>query len=123
MDVLLRLVEHRIRYRIYSSTTTTHTLKMSLQDRLASQDASMLLGLGASLSLVYSSHPAGVTNFALFVRAQPERARDVADAQLFGIVAYEMRSSTVPFRQVSAAKPSRKVPFGALEERGRVSGT
>ena len=39
---------------------------MSLQDRLAAQDATQLLGLGAALSLVYSSQTRGVTNFALF---------------------------------------------------------
>ena len=60
---------------------------MSLQDRLAAQDATQLLGLGAALSLVYSSSPRGVTNFALF---------------LFGIIAHEMHSSTVPFRQVGS---------------------
>ncbi|WVF68982.1 hypothetical protein IAT40_003756 [Kwoniella sp. CBS 6097] len=58
---------------------------MSFQDRLGTQDALSLLTTGTSLALV----PAGSTtgfgyNFPLM---------------LFGIVAHEMQSTTVPFRQ------------------------
>ena len=42
---------------------------MSFQENMARQDTVQLLTLGASLSLVYSSHAVGVTNFALFVSA------------------------------------------------------
>ncbi|KAK1925881.1 hypothetical protein DB88DRAFT_471856 [Papiliotrema laurentii] len=56
----------------------------SFREQLGRQDTIQLLTLGASLSLVYSSTTLGVTNFALF---------------LFGIVAHENTSSTVPFRQ------------------------
>ncbi|CAD6582221.1 MAG: hypothetical protein TREMPRED_003239 [Tremellales sp. Tagirdzhanova-0007] len=58
---------------------------MSLQDRLGSQEALPLLTAAASLSLITaSSITGGNYNFPLM---------------LFGIVAYEMRSSNNPFRQ------------------------
>ncbi|KAK6908007.1 hypothetical protein I203_102008 [Kwoniella mangroviensis CBS 8507] len=58
---------------------------MSLQDRLASQDALSLLTTATSLALVTAGSTTGFGyNFPLM---------------LFGIVAHEMHSTTVPFRQ------------------------
>ncbi|OCF37177.1 hypothetical protein I317_00099 [Kwoniella heveanensis CBS 569] len=58
---------------------------MSLQDRLGTQDALSLLTTGTSLALVTAGSTTGFGyNFPLM---------------LFGIVAHEMHSTTVPFRQ------------------------
>ncbi|WWD18628.1 hypothetical protein CI109_103081 [Kwoniella shandongensis] len=58
---------------------------MSLQDRLASQDAMQLLTTASSLALVTAAYGTGFSyNFPLL---------------LFGIVAHELRSSTTPLRQ------------------------
>ncbi|KAK8858733.1 hypothetical protein IAR55_002962 [Kwoniella newhampshirensis] len=58
---------------------------MSLQDRLASQDALQLLTTATSLALVTAGSTTGFSyNFPLM---------------LFGVLAHELRSSTAPFRQ------------------------
>ncbi|WVQ96497.1 hypothetical protein IAU59_003602 [Kwoniella sp. CBS 9459] len=58
---------------------------MSFQDRLGTQDALSLLTTGTSLALVTAGSTTGFGyNFPLM---------------LFGIVAHEMQSTTVPFRQ------------------------
>ncbi|WWC88648.1 uncharacterized protein L201_003561 [Kwoniella dendrophila CBS 6074] len=58
---------------------------MSLQDRLASQDSLALLSTATSLALVTAGSTTGFGyNFPLM---------------LFGIVAHELHSTTVPFRQ------------------------
>ena len=95
----------RIGYQVTDQDRNTNSTMSSFREQLGRQDTIQLLTLGASLSLVYSSTTLGVTNFALFVSpiSASEVSWFIADRQLFGIVAHENTSSTVPFRQVRRA--------------------
>ena len=95
-------VHHPPATRVASGTSYIAQTKMSLRDRMSTQNAVQLLSIGTTLGLVTaSSTSGGKYNFPLMVSPiVPIYTVYNADYQLFGLVSHET-SSNVLLHQVS----------------------